>query len=120
MADDLLTPTELARIFGMERREVIEKCMAWGIPLTRSRISMALFRQSFADAELCETVATWALMDSSGNLIDSFDDRDDANRAFQAILKADPENVAHVILIGFNAEGDPISPPPARERSRVS
>jgi hypothetical protein len=120
MADDFHTPTELARIFGMERREVIEKCMEWGIPLSESRISMTLFERAFADAGMCEAVATWSLMDSSGNLIDSFDDRYQANRALQAIVEADPENIRHVVLVGFNAEGDPISPPLARERSRVS
>ena len=28
-----LTPTELAREAGMERREVIEKCMELGVPI---------------------------------------------------------------------------------------
>lgn len=38
-----LTPTELAREAGMERREVIEKCMALGVPIFQGRIDKTLF-----------------------------------------------------------------------------
>ena len=33
-----LTPTELAREAGLERREVIEKCMEMGVPIFQGRI----------------------------------------------------------------------------------
>ena len=33
-----LPPTELAREAGLERREVIEKCMEMGVPLFQGRI----------------------------------------------------------------------------------
>jgi hypothetical protein len=62
------------------------------------------------DNHLSATVATWALMDSSGNLIESFDDGDAARETLLEILRADPANADHVALIGFDAEGDPISP----------
>ena len=38
-----LTPTELAREAGMERREVIEKCMEMGVPISQGRIDKTLF-----------------------------------------------------------------------------
>ena len=38
-----LTPTELAREAGMERREVIEKCMEMGVPIFHGRIDKTLF-----------------------------------------------------------------------------
>ena len=38
-----LTPTELAREAGMERREVIEKCMELGVPIFQGRIDKTLF-----------------------------------------------------------------------------
>jgi hypothetical protein len=38
-----LTPTELARESGLERREVIEKCMEMGVPIFQGRIDKTLF-----------------------------------------------------------------------------
>jgi len=38
-----LTPTELARESGMERRQVIEKCMELGVPIFQGRIDKTLF-----------------------------------------------------------------------------
>ena len=48
-----LTPTELAREAGMERREVIEKCMELGVPIFQGRIDKTLFL-----ANLSEQAAT--------------------------------------------------------------
>ncbi len=41
-----LTPTELARESGMERREVINKCMELGVPIFQGRIDKTLFQTS--------------------------------------------------------------------------
>jgi hypothetical protein len=41
-----LTPTELAREAGMERREVILKCMEMGVPIFQGRIDKTLFLAS--------------------------------------------------------------------------
>jgi hypothetical protein len=41
-----LTPTELAREAGLERREVIAKCMEMGIPIFQGRIDKSLFLAS--------------------------------------------------------------------------
>ncbi len=38
-----LTPTEFAREAGLERREVISKCMEMGVPIFQGRIDKHLF-----------------------------------------------------------------------------
>src|SRR4051812_2155108 len=38
-----LTPTELAREAGLERREVITKCVELGVPIFQGRIDKTLF-----------------------------------------------------------------------------
>ena len=43
-----LTPTELARESGLERREVITKCMELGVPIFQGRIDTTLFLASLA------------------------------------------------------------------------
>ena len=44
-----LTPTELARESGMERREVIEKCMEMGVPIFQGRIDKTLFLANLSE-----------------------------------------------------------------------
>jgi hypothetical protein len=41
-----LTPTELAKESGLERREVISKCMEMGVPIFQGRIDKSLFLTS--------------------------------------------------------------------------
>jgi uncharacterized protein (DUF58 family) len=41
-----LTPTELAREAGLDRREVISKCMEMGVPIFDGRIDKTLFEAS--------------------------------------------------------------------------
>ena len=41
-----LTPTELAREAGLDRREVIRKCMEMGVPIFEGRIDKTLFLSS--------------------------------------------------------------------------
>ena len=58
-----LTPTELARESGLERREVISKCMELGVPIFQGRIDKTLFlmnlsEQSAATATSAPRVAT--------------------------------------------------------------
>ena len=38
-----LTPTELAHEAGLERREVISKCMEMGVPIFQGRVDKTLF-----------------------------------------------------------------------------
>ena len=52
-----LTPTELAREAGMERRQVIEKCMELGVPIFQGRIDKTLFLANLSDAESSRQVA---------------------------------------------------------------
>ena len=46
-----LTPTELAREAGLERRDVIEKCMELGVPIFQGRIDKTLFLASVSASE---------------------------------------------------------------------
>jgi hypothetical protein len=41
-----LTPTELARESGLERRDVISKCLELGVPIFNGRIDKTLFLSS--------------------------------------------------------------------------
>ena len=45
-----LTPTELAREAGLERREVITKCVELGVPIFKGRIDKSLFLASLQQA----------------------------------------------------------------------
>jgi hypothetical protein len=38
-----LTPSELAKEAGLERRDVIAKCVAWGVPIFNGKIDKTLF-----------------------------------------------------------------------------
>ena len=51
-----LTPTELAHEAGMERREVIAKCMELGVPIFQGRIDKTLFHSSVEAEEAAEPV----------------------------------------------------------------
>jgi hypothetical protein len=44
-----LTPTELARESGMERRDVISKCLELGVPIFNGRIDKTLFLSSLRE-----------------------------------------------------------------------
>jgi hypothetical protein len=45
-----LTPTELARAAGLERREVLSKCVENGVPIFKGRIDKSLFMASIRQA----------------------------------------------------------------------
>lgn len=45
-----LTPTELANEAGLERQDVIAKCMQLGVPIFQGKIDKTLFQTSL-DAE---------------------------------------------------------------------
>jgi hypothetical protein len=45
-----LTPTELARESGLERRDVIYKCLELGVPIFNGRIDKTLFLSSLREA----------------------------------------------------------------------
>jgi hypothetical protein len=50
-----LTPTELAREAGLERREVIEKCMEMGVPIFQGRIDKTLFLANLTEQSASPT-----------------------------------------------------------------
>lgn len=44
-----LTPTELAREAGLERKEVLSKCLELGVPVFHGRIDKSLFLASIRE-----------------------------------------------------------------------
>lgn len=44
-----LTPSELAKVAGLERRDVIVKCVALGVPIFNGRIDKTLFLTSLQE-----------------------------------------------------------------------
>jgi 3-deoxy-D-manno-octulosonate 8-phosphate phosphatase KdsC-like HAD superfamily phosphatase len=55
-----LTPTELARETGLERKAVISKCMELGVPIFQGRIDKTLFMASLGQATESQRAATTA------------------------------------------------------------
>ncbi len=53
-----LTPTELAREAGLERRDVIAKCMELGVPIFQGRIDKTLFLASLRATEQAQQPTT--------------------------------------------------------------
>ena len=53
-----LTPTELARESGLERRDVIAKCMELGVPIFQGCIDKTLFMASLREVQGAEEPAT--------------------------------------------------------------
>ena len=53
-----LTPTELAREAGLERRDVIAKCMELGVPIFQGRIDKSLFLASLRATEHAQQPTT--------------------------------------------------------------
>ena len=53
-----LTPTELARESGLERREVIVKCMELGVPIFQGRIDKTLFLANLGQITQQSTTTT--------------------------------------------------------------
>lgn len=47
-----LTPTEIGRELGMERKEVIDTCMATGVPVYMGRISLPEFRSALDETRV--------------------------------------------------------------------
>ena len=53
-----LTPTELAREAGLERRDVIAKCMELGVPIFQGRIDKTLFLATLRATDSARQTAT--------------------------------------------------------------
>ena len=51
-----LTPTELAREAGLERRDVIVKCVELGVPIFNGRIDKSLFLTTLRETSVTQTV----------------------------------------------------------------
>ena len=55
-----LTPTELAREAGLERRDVIAKCVELGVPIFNGRIDKTLFLSSLRETTISQTASIQA------------------------------------------------------------
>jgi hypothetical protein len=55
-----LTPTELAREAGLERRDVIVKCVELGVPIFNGRIDKSLFLTTLRETSVTQTVRVQA------------------------------------------------------------
>lgn len=53
-----LTPTELARRTGLDRRDVIAKCLAAGVPILHGRIDKTLFAATMRERATAETATS--------------------------------------------------------------
>jgi hypothetical protein len=52
-----LTPTELAHETGLERKDVISKCMELGVPIFQGRIDKTLFMASLGQSPVAPAVS---------------------------------------------------------------
>ncbi|MEX2197080.1 MAG: hypothetical protein WD844_17545 [Thermoleophilaceae bacterium] len=50
----------------------------------------------------------YVLMDSTGNLIDSYDREEEAHAALNRIVHEEPEAADHVALLTYDDEGNPV------------
>ncbi|HTA06078.1 MAG TPA: hypothetical protein VK774_06925 [Solirubrobacteraceae bacterium] len=51
---------------------------------------------------------TYVILDSTANLVDSFDQEAEARRALEAIVRQDPDAADDYALIAYNDDGKPI------------
>ena len=54
-------------------------------------------------------MSQYVLMDSGGNLIEAFDDHDEALGALRRIIADEPEAAEHVALVIYDEHGNPVS-----------
>jgi hypothetical protein len=115
-----LTPTELAREAGMERRDVLAKCIELGIPIFNGRIDKTLFLTSLRQLADSENVTSdahhYTLLDGDGNLIASFGNEGHARAEFDRILASEPEAEGQMALIAYDGTGHPVGALTRRRR----
>src|SRR4051812_34105575 len=97
-----LTPTEMARVTGIPRNRIIALCMELGVPIFGGRIN----RQIFEGAIHSGVAAHYALFDSSGNLIDSYETAGQAYAALDQIESR--EGRGHAAVVAYDADGNVI------------
>jgi hypothetical protein len=51
---------------------------------------------------------SFAIFDSTANLVDSFDDRDEARAALEEIARQDPDAAGDYAVFEFDAAGQPV------------
>ena len=53
----------------------------------------------------------YAIFDSTGNLIESFEDEQSAREALDRIIDAEPEAAEHIALFVYDDDGMPVGDP---------
>jgi hypothetical protein len=53
-------------------------------------------------------MAYYVILDSTANLVDSFDQEDEARAALEAIVRQDPDTADQYALITYDKRGQPI------------
>lgn len=53
----------------------------------------------------------YAIFDSTGNLVESFEDEQSARKALDHIVDAEPEAAEHVALFVYGKDGMPVGDP---------
>lgn len=57
---------------------------------------------------MTETVSTYVILDSTANLVDSFDQEAEARRALETIVRQDPDSADEYALIEYDDDGKPV------------
>jgi hypothetical protein len=50
----------------------------------------------------------FVILDSTGNLVESFDDETSARNALERMVHEDPEAADHLALLTYDAQGEPV------------
>ena len=73
----------------------------------RSRQAMCCNDQR-RDCELVEIMNSYVILDSTANLVDSFDQEQEARLALESIIRQDPESADEYALLTYNDDGHPV------------
>ena len=60
---------------------------------------------------MTDSAMHYAIFDSTGNLVESFEDEESARKAFDHIVDAEPEAAEHVALFVHGEDGMPVGDP---------
>lgn len=77
-----------------------------GLGTSRSSAGVRLqLREPVDVADILREQMTYSIFDSTGNLVDAFDEREPAIAALAAIVQAEPESADDVFLVAQDADG---------------
>jgi hypothetical protein len=53
-------------------------------------------------------MSSYVILDSTANLVDSFDQEDEARLALESIVRQDPESAGEYALLAYDDDGHPV------------